>query len=346
MDREQRLVVEPVDAAGRARRRSRTRAQALLDEGGASHPEVKQRFSFAVKSRERSALGTCLLRKGRHRQTAQLVVPGDANPARLHATCPGRRPVRRRAGPRDADVRGRDRAPDRGDRAGQPPHRRPPPERGRARRSSSGSRSRRSARRCACSSSPGSSRCAAAKSGGIFVVTDLVPAVAHLHRGEARGAARRSTSCAPAACSSARSSTRRCGVATARRLRRARADDRPAGAAPRRAPERDAGGRDVPPRARPRAAGTRRSRRRCAASAAASRRSATPTAAVCAYDRQTLDVHRRQLAAMRRRDPDELDEVLDEHFRMLETQFAKGDRPPLVGPLRRPRPRRYALIGL
>ena len=43
-----------------------------------------------------------------------------------------------------------------------------------------------------------------------------------------------------------------------------------------------------------------------------------------AYDAKTLDVHRRQLAAMRHRDPDELDEVLDEHFRMLETQFSKG----------------------
>ena len=43
-----------------------------------------------------------------------------------------------------------------------------------------------------------------------------------------------------------------------------------------------------------------------------------------AYDRQTLDVHRRQLAAMRRRDEDALDDVLDEHFRMLETQFSKG----------------------
>jgi DNA-binding FadR family transcriptional regulator len=43
-----------------------------------------------------------------------------------------------------------------------------------------------------------------------------------------------------------------------------------------------------------------------------------------AYDRQTLDVHRRQLAAMRSRDETELDAVLDEHFRMLETQFAKG----------------------
>jgi len=43
-----------------------------------------------------------------------------------------------------------------------------------------------------------------------------------------------------------------------------------------------------------------------------------------AYDGQTLDVHRRQLAATRRRDESELDEVLDEHFRMLETQFARG----------------------
>jgi GntR family transcriptional repressor for pyruvate dehydrogenase complex len=42
------------------------------------------------------------------------------------------------------------------------------------------------------------------------------------------------------------------------------------------------------------------------------------------YDRQTLDVHRRQLAAMRRRNDEALDDVLDEHFRMLETQFAKA----------------------
>jgi GntR family transcriptional repressor for pyruvate dehydrogenase complex len=41
-------------------------------------------------------------------------------------------------------------------------------------------------------------------------------------------------------------------------------------------------------------------------------------------DRQTLDVHRRQLEAMRRRDASLLDAILDEHFRMLETQFAKG----------------------
>jgi GntR family transcriptional repressor for pyruvate dehydrogenase complex len=43
-----------------------------------------------------------------------------------------------------------------------------------------------------------------------------------------------------------------------------------------------------------------------------------------AYDRRTLDVHRRQIAAMRRRNEDELERVLDEHFKMLETQFAKG----------------------
>ena len=41
-------------------------------------------------------------------------------------------------------------------------------------------------------------------------------------------------------------------------------------------------------------------------------------------DRRTLDVHRRQLEAMRRRDDDRLEQILDEHFRMLETQFAKG----------------------
>jgi GntR family transcriptional repressor for pyruvate dehydrogenase complex len=43
-----------------------------------------------------------------------------------------------------------------------------------------------------------------------------------------------------------------------------------------------------------------------------------------AYDRETLDVHRRQIHAMERRDAAALDEVLDDHFRMLETQFAKG----------------------
>jgi len=43
-----------------------------------------------------------------------------------------------------------------------------------------------------------------------------------------------------------------------------------------------------------------------------------------ATDRQTLDVHRRQVEAMRRRDEDVLEEILDEHFRMLEKQFAKG----------------------
>lgn len=43
-----------------------------------------------------------------------------------------------------------------------------------------------------------------------------------------------------------------------------------------------------------------------------------------AYDSRTLDVHRRQVAAMHKSDLTVLDEVLDEHFRMLETQFARG----------------------
>jgi GntR family transcriptional repressor for pyruvate dehydrogenase complex len=41
-------------------------------------------------------------------------------------------------------------------------------------------------------------------------------------------------------------------------------------------------------------------------------------------DRQTLDVHRRQLGAMRSRDEAGPEPILDEHFRMLETQFARG----------------------
>ena len=41
-----------------------------------------------------------------------------------------------------------------------------------------------------------------------------------------------------------------------------------------------------------------------------------------ARDRQTLDVHERQLAAMRAGDAAALDTVLDEHFRMLEESFA------------------------
>ena len=39
-------------------------------------------------------------------------------------------------------------------------------------------------------------------------------------------------------------------------------------------------------------------------------------------DRDTLDVHRRQLDALRRRDREVLAEVLDEHLRMLEDAFA------------------------
>lgn len=41
-------------------------------------------------------------------------------------------------------------------------------------------------------------------------------------------------------------------------------------------------------------------------------------------DLQTLDVHRRQLAAMRARDLQALEAVLDQHFRLLEDAFAEG----------------------
>lgn len=41
-------------------------------------------------------------------------------------------------------------------------------------------------------------------------------------------------------------------------------------------------------------------------------------------DDETLDVHRRQLRAMRTRDRAELDAVLDEHFRQLEEAFARA----------------------
>ncbi len=41
-------------------------------------------------------------------------------------------------------------------------------------------------------------------------------------------------------------------------------------------------------------------------------------------DAETLDVHRDQLRAMRARDADALERVLDRHFRMLESSFAAG----------------------
>ncbi|HEY7380019.1 MAG TPA: FCD domain-containing protein [Gaiella sp.] len=45
-----------------------------------------------------------------------------------------------------------------------------------------------------------------------------------------------------------------------------------------------------------------------------------------ATDRRTLDVHRRQLAAMRRRDLRALEQALDEHFSMLEEAVAAAIR--------------------
>jgi DNA-binding GntR family transcriptional regulator len=41
-------------------------------------------------------------------------------------------------------------------------------------------------------------------------------------------------------------------------------------------------------------------------------------------DRQTLDIHERQLDALRRRDHAALDPILDEHFRMLEDAVGRG----------------------
>jgi DNA-binding FadR family transcriptional regulator len=41
-------------------------------------------------------------------------------------------------------------------------------------------------------------------------------------------------------------------------------------------------------------------------------------------DKHTLDIHRRQVQAMRRGDLDALDRILDEHFRQLEDLFASA----------------------
>jgi GntR family transcriptional repressor for pyruvate dehydrogenase complex len=49
-------------------------------------------------------------------------------------------------------------------------------------------------------------------------------------------------------------------------------------------------------------------------------------------DRATLDVHRRQLDALRRHDEAALDRVLDEHLRMLEDAFAEALSPTSTSP--------------
>jgi DNA-binding GntR family transcriptional regulator len=41
-------------------------------------------------------------------------------------------------------------------------------------------------------------------------------------------------------------------------------------------------------------------------------------------DDVTLDIHRRQLQAMRARDLGQIDQLLDEHFRQLEDAFAEA----------------------
>ena len=134
-------------AAGRARRRPRSRGSALPRRAPCCIPEVKQRFCFGVKRPLVAKLS----------QTAIL---------RHSAGHVGSRQVRRRARPHGADVRGRDRAPDRGDRARRAAHRRAAPRTRALSPSSSASRSRRSARRSACSSCPASSRCGAGSRAG------------------------------------------------------------------------------------------------------------------------------------------------------------------------------------
>ena len=134
---------------------------------------------------------------------------------------------------------------------------------------------------------------------------------------------RRSTCCARAACSSAPSRSRRCATATAADLAEL---ERTIDLLERHLGERPSVMRAdaMFHRALVRAATTPRSRRRCAASAAGLAPIRDAYSGGVAYDRETLDVHRRQLDAMRRRDADALERVLDEHFRMLETPFAEA----------------------
>ena len=80
--------------------------------------------------------------------------------------------------------------------------------------------------------------------------------------------------------------------------------------------------RHVPPRGDPRACHRRRCRARCETSRA------KPAAIRDTYqggqenDRETLEIHERQVEAMRRRDMTVLAAVLDEHFRTLEEDYA------------------------
>ena len=252
-----------------------------------SIPEVKQRFSFGVKPfgvRHRSLsswrLGTCPIpRPARRRRRSEqgnstcgeigteterialdrnrCLTPTRARRAatdlvRLPRSCETSRrdrsaDLRRRADPRDADVRGRDRAPHRGDRACRPARGRPAPERGRA---------GRGARDLQADPAAGAPRAravrarrGAARQGGRDLRRDRPRARRRdLHRGEARGGrgvdvlrARRVLERAVA--------HEAMRTATAADLVELEPNHRPARASPRRAVERDASRRDVPPRA-------------------------------------------------------------------------------------------------
>ncbi len=184
--------------------------------------------------------------------TARRPATDPASPATIlrdSAGHVGSRQVRRRARPHGADVRGRDRAPDRGDRARWPSHRGAAAQRGRP---------RRAARHLEADAPPGAPRAravrprrGAAREVGRDLRRHRPRAVGRdLHRRQARGGGRdRRSPRAPRAGAGGRAGgdARR----DARRSRRAGADRRAARSASRRAAERDARRRDVPPGARP-----------------------------------------------------------------------------------------------
>ena len=110
VDREEQLVGDALEPPTGRRRRSDHATQVLLDERRRSTSLSETAFLF----------------------WCQIAVPAARTLRDSNDAWDGE--LRDRAGPRDADVRGRDRAPHRGDRAGRPAHGRPAPERGRARR--------------------------------------------------------------------------------------------------------------------------------------------------------------------------------------------------------------------
>ena len=210
--------------------------------------------------------------------------------------------------------------------------------------SSSGSRSRPSARRFACSSSPASSRCGAGSRGGIFVVTDLVPAVAIFTAVKLEEARRRRR---PAGSTRAREGRRPRGE------RAATADDYAELERTVDLLERHLGER-VRASCEPMRCSTARSSASCrnetiqtamrgVARGLAPIRDAQPGGV--AFDAKTLDVHRRQLAAMRRRDDGRARGGAGRALPDARGAVREGHRSPLVGALRREGAAAGRLIG-